>query len=145
MGAAPLRPRPHVVIDTNCLVSALVFESRHLAWLRRAWIDGSVRPLGSRATVHELIRVLAYPKFKLTADERSELLADYLPFVESVVVPNQVVNLPTTRDAAELPFLALARHSRADALVTGDDELLVLRADFDIPILKPAELRVRLE
>ena len=145
MGAAPLSRRPRVVIDTNCLVSALVFESRHLAWLRRAWIDGGVRPLGSRATVQELIRVLAYAKFALTADERAELLGDYLPFVETVAVPSQVSNLPIPRDPADLPFLLLARHARADALVTGDGDLLALRTGFDIPILKPAEFRARLD
>ena len=144
MGAAPLKRQPRIVIDTNCVVSALVFESRHLAWLRRAWIDGTVRPLGSRATVQELIRVLAYPKFALTADERSDLLADYLPFIETVIVPGQMPKLPIPRDLADLPFLALARHARADALLTGDGDLLALRSDFDIPILTPSEFRARL-
>ena len=145
MGAAPLKRQPRIVIDTNCVVSALVFESRHLAWLRRAWIDGTVRPLGSRATVQELIRVLAYPKFALTADERSDLLADYLPFIETVIVPGQMPKLPIPRDLADLPFLALARHARADALLTGDGDLLALRSDFDTPIFTPSELRARLD
>lgn len=133
-----------VVLDTNCLISALVFESRHLAWLRKEWQGTSIRPLASRATVHELIRVLAYPKFALDADEREELLGECLPFAEIVIVPHSVRGLPRPRDLGDLPFLALAHHARADALVTGDGDLLELCAHFNIPILSPAELRARL-
>jgi hypothetical protein len=36
----------------------------------------------------EPIRVLAYPKFKLDADQQGELLADYLPWRETARIPN---------------------------------------------------------
>ena len=48
------------------------------------WQHGRCIPLVSQATAAELIRVLAYPKFKLSAAEREELLADYLPCCHSV-------------------------------------------------------------
>ena len=38
-------------------------------------------------------------------------------------------------------FLALAKQSYADALVTGDSDLLELAGSFDVPIFKPADLR----
>ena len=41
-------------------------------------------PLASRDTVSELIRVLNYPKFKLSEDDQQVLLADYLLYVETV-------------------------------------------------------------
>lgn len=132
------------VVDTNCLVSALVFESRHLAWLRGAWMGGTIRPLASRATTQELLDVLAYPKFALSSEDREELLADWLPFVESVVVPARVPRIPSLRDPDDLKFLALARHARADAVVSGDADLLAVRAQFDITILPPAEARILL-
>ena len=51
----PVRP----VLDTNVLVSALLFHSGALSWLRSAWHSGQVSPLASRETAAELIRVLA--------------------------------------------------------------------------------------
>ncbi len=41
-------------------------------------------------------------------------------------------------------FLALASAGRADALVTGDGDLLALALAFPIPILSPAALREHL-
>jgi predicted nucleic acid-binding protein len=43
-----------------------------------------------------------------------------------------------------LPFLALAAAAGADALVTGDDDLLVLRGRFRITIMTPEEFRAQL-
>ncbi len=63
---------PRVVIDTNLVLSALVFAGGRLASLRLAWQDQRVLPLVSRATAAELIRTLAYPKFKLTAAEQED-------------------------------------------------------------------------
>jgi len=71
------KPIPHIVIDTNLVLSALVFAQGRLSSLRHAWQGKYCHPLVSSATAAELIRVLAYPKFKLTAAEQQELLADY--------------------------------------------------------------------
>jgi uncharacterized protein len=54
------------VLDTNVLVSALVFRQGIMATLREAWQAQRLTPLVSRVTATELIRVLAYPKFRLT-------------------------------------------------------------------------------
>ncbi|MHB1841390.1 MAG: PIN domain-containing protein, partial [Acidobacteriaceae bacterium] len=53
-----------MVFDTTAAVSALLFAHGRLAWLRRHWREGGCAPLVSRATVEELTRVLAYPKFR---------------------------------------------------------------------------------
>jgi putative PIN family toxin of toxin-antitoxin system len=136
----PLR----TVLDTNVVAAALLFAGGRMVWLRVAWQAGRIVPLGSRETVRELLRVLGYPKFRLTATEREELLADYLPYVETVALPEAGEPLPECRDRADLPFLALARAANADALVTGDEDLLALAGQFAVPILTPAELRQRL-
>ena len=41
-------------------------------------------------------------------------------------------------------FLELAAASEADALVTGDADLLVLGEQFHIPIMKPADFHRRI-
>lgn len=89
-------------------------------------MSGRVRPLVCRETVDELIRVLAYPKFHLTPDEREQLLADYLPFGEPVRFGARAVSVPACRDPADEPFLRLAIEGRARFLVTGDHDLLAV-------------------
>ena len=127
--------RPRVVIDTNVVLSALVFPGKRTSDLRRRWQDGHVIPLVSRATVAELISTLAYPKFGLDPAERKELLADYLPFSESVRIPSPPPATPECRDPFDRPFLELAAVGRAGWIVTGDQDLLVLDSHFVCPIV----------
>lgn len=133
---------PRVVLDTNVLVSALLFRTGQVSWLRGAWQSGAIRPLASRDTTTELIRVLAYPRFALTADDREELLGDYLPWCETAAVP-QVIRVPDCRDPNDRPFLALALAARADALITGDKDLLALAGAIAVTILTPAAFRAQ--
>ena len=81
-------------------------------------------PLVSRATVSELTRVLGYPKFQLSMDERRELLADYLPYCDVIELREKCIQV--CRDANDQPFLDLAQSGRADILVSGDHDLLTL-------------------
>ena len=134
---------PRLVLDTNTLVSALRFPAGTMAWLRHAWQSDTIIPLASRHTTAELIRVLHYPKFRLTHDEREDLLGACLPWCETVPVPTSI-EVPECRDPFDRPFLELALAARADALLTGDKDLLVLAGVFPVPILTPAAFRERL-
>lgn len=133
MTRAPRPPR--VVIDTNLVLSALVFAQGRLTPLRHAWQGERCQPLVSRATAAELIRVLAYPKFELTPDEQQMLLADYLPSCTTVCIPNPPPETPECRDPFDLPFLQLAVVGKADYLVSGDQDLLSLAGQFACPIV----------
>jgi putative PIN family toxin of toxin-antitoxin system len=126
---------PRVVIDTNLVLSALVFAQGRLTPLRQAWQGRRIRPLVSRVTAAELIRVLAYPKFKLTAGEQQELLADYLPYCTTVRIPEPPPKAPACRDPFDIPFLQLALAGRASALITGDGDMLSLAGGFACPIV----------
>lgn len=126
---------PRVVIDTNLVLSALVFVQGRLTPLRTAWQSGRIQPLMSRTTAAELVRVLAYPKFKLTPDEQQELLADYLPVCATVTLPDPPPLTPVCRDRFDQPFLQLALAGQAAALVTGDSDLLLLADSFECPIV----------
>jgi putative PIN family toxin of toxin-antitoxin system len=126
-----------VVLDTNVVLSALVFAKGNTARLRGAWQTGQCLPLVSTATGRELVRVLAYPKFHLDAQEQQELLADYLPYAEVVHVPRPPPVVPACRDPFDLPFLWLAAAGRAGALVTGDADLLTLVRVGRCPIMTP--------
>ena len=131
---------PRAVLDTNVLLFALLFHTGTLTWIRNAWQSDVIHPLASRATVEELIRVLGYPKFRLTRADQQELLDDYLPCCQTVDVPADIA-IPPCRDPADRAFLALALAAHADALVTGDHDLLAMTEVSAVPILTPAAFR----
>ena len=131
---------PRLVLDTNVLLSSLLFRSGSPVWIRRAWQSDAIRPLASRDSVEELVRVLSYPKFRLTEGDHRELLDDYLPWCETVSVPASMT-APLSRDPSDQPFLALALFAEADALITGAQDLLAMAQAVSVPILTPAAFR----
>lgn len=135
----PARGMPRWVLDTNVVLSALIRPGGVSGRLRLAWQSQRFVPLVSRPTAAELIRVLAYHKFKLAPGEQHDLLADYLPWVETFHVTNPPPKTPACRDPHDLPFLQLALAARADALITGDVDLLVLAPMHKLPIITPAQ------
>ena len=80
------------------------------------------------------IRVLAYPKFKLTNTEIRGLLEEELiPFIETVTaVPT---NIPDLRDPDDAKFITCAVAAGVRWLVRGDDDLLSLHHVESVDIL----------
>ena len=139
-------PRPlRVVIDTNVVLSALLFKSGAMAPIRDALQRGACVPLVSRETAEELIRVLAYPKFELDTAQQQTILAEYLPHCETLPQPKTRTKLPKCRDEDDQPFLLLAAASGADVLVTGDKDLLALQGQVKFRILSPGEFLTLIE
>ncbi len=120
-----------VVLDTNVVLSALVFRGGAAGQVRQAWQRGLLLPLASTATVQELVRVLAYPKFRLSSAEQDELLADYLPYAETVRIPQPPPTVPDCRDMLDLTFMHLAVAGKAQVLVSGDRDLLAIADEFE--------------
>ena len=141
---APLARALRVVCDTNVAVSALVFRAGRLGWLRAAWSSGAVVPVVSRETVTELLRVLAYPKLRLEEEEAKSLLSEYLEHAEMFGEVRTRGRIPRCRDADDRAFLRLAYAAKADALVTGDADLLIIAGQSKIPIVSPDTFRQRL-
>lgn len=136
---------PRVVLDTNVVLSALVFRGGRLAAIRSAWQSGLIQPLVIRATAEELVRVLGYPKFRLGIEEREHLLADYLPFCNVVTLPRRASRAPACPDPDDLPFLQLAVAGKAEFLITGDKALLGLDRPASFEIVTPSRLVKELE
>ena len=136
-------PAPRFVLDTSVVFPALRFHGGQFAWLREAWQTERLIPLASSATASELLRVLAYRRSGLDGNQQRELAADYLPWCEIVDVPDDTI-VPECRDPSDIPFLQLAVAGEADALVTGDADLLTLAPVFDVPVLTALEAWERL-
>ncbi len=133
-----------VVIDTAVVVSALLFEKGRVTFLRQAWSEDTIRPLASKQTVTELLRVLGYPKFQLNTAEVETALAACLPFAETVVVKGDLGHLPQCSDPHDQMFVELAHVGRAEALITGDRALLELASETEFEILAPRDFKERL-
>jgi uncharacterized protein len=134
--------RPRVVLDTNVVLSALLFRSGRVSWIGDAWKAKRLVPLVSKETLVELLRVLAYPKFKLTPSEQQTVLEAFLPYAETVQVHNPP-SLPKCRDPHDQKFLILAKQGQADFLVTGDTDLLAIEQFKVCPIVTPEQFALR--
>jgi hypothetical protein len=133
MGAEKTIP---VVIDTNVLVSALLFGGTP-GKLVSLWQKGRIRPFLSKEIIAEIIRVLAYPKFELTQNEINYLLyVELLPYFEVTSYPDGPVIVG--KDPQDDMFLKCAVAAGATAVISGDHYLLSLQHYKDIPILSPA-------
>ena len=136
-----------VVLDTNVVVSAILFPRGHLTWLRESWSNGRIVPLIDKPCVEELLRVLAYPKFRLTPDYIQVLLGTYLPFAETVNTAASIktaAELPDCSDPHDQKYVVLAETGKAEVLLTGDRALLALVGQTRFAIETPATFRRRL-
>jgi putative PIN family toxin of toxin-antitoxin system len=126
-----------IVIDTNVYVSRFLkpLAVPGLAVVK-ALREG--KTLVSTATWMELYEVLHRPKFARFI--RPSLLEPYLTDVwrtaERVAIPTPI---RACRDPKDDKFLEVAVHGSADAIVTGDRDLLDLHPFRGIAILTPRE------
>jgi putative PIN family toxin of toxin-antitoxin system len=127
-----------VVLDTNVMVSALLFQGR-LSKIVDLWKEGKIVPLLSRDTFNELKTVLEYPKFSLTAGEIKNIIEDeVLPFFEIVEEAGKIGRI--CRDAEDDKFIVCAVSGAADFIISGDNDLLDIGKYKSIKIINASEL-----
>lgn len=132
------------MLDTNAVLSALLFPGGPLTWLRELWASGRIVPIVCSATARELIEALAYPKFRLDEDQIGETLAAYLPFTETVDLHDDpILDVPLCSDPDDQVFNRLALAGRAEVLVSGDRALLQLARRVSFVIESPASFQKR--
>ena len=125
------------VFDTNALVSRLLLpDSVPAQAVRKGLASGDL--LVSDATLGELATVLARPKFDryLGPGDRRSVLGLLGRVARRVEIVRPVT---ACRDPRDDMFLAVAVNGRADALVTGDADLLELHPFLGIPIHSPRD------
>jgi putative PIN family toxin of toxin-antitoxin system len=129
--------RQRIVIDTNVYVSQFIRPGSIPARaVEKAWRQA--KTLLSLETWTELRIVLKRPK--LARYIESDLLDPFLLNVWTVAEPIKIpFPIRVCRDPKDDKFLEVAVHGRADAILTGDADLLVLHPFQGIAILTPAE------
>lgn len=125
-----------VVIDTNIWVSYLLGSL--LQGIDEKILSKEIKVVVSDDMLKELSEVSSRPKFKniFTAKRIKELFS-LLDSYAIVVLPSQKVN--ACRDGKDNFLLEVALEGKADYLVTGDDDLLVLNTFHNTKIVKPKD------
>jgi putative PIN family toxin of toxin-antitoxin system len=136
-----------VLADANVLVSAALARSplAPSALVLEAALDGRVELLSSPTLLAEIASVLARPRLRryLSLDEAERFvtdLASQTTGINDAPLPHPVV----CRDPRDDYLIALAVVAQADAIVTGDLDLLEL-SDPPVTVLTPRALIQRLD
>jgi putative PIN family toxin of toxin-antitoxin system len=123
-----------VVLDTNVLVSGLAYPLGAPGRIVNAWQRGGLDVVLSKYILDEMVRVLPRLKrIKLSAAEIRDL-ADSFLFMAEIVEPSGELE-EILRDMADQPVLGTLLAAKADYLITGDQDMLVLAGKY--PIVTP--------
>lgn len=133
-----------VVLDTNVLLSGLIIPDSLPGRIVQAWRETRFDLVFSEQMLEEIRRILASPKInkrlKWDAEEIERFLL-LLRFKCMITIPPPM-SFDDLRDPDDAAILSALIDSGAEALVTGDEDLLILANRY--PIFSPAEFARRL-
>lgn len=129
------------VLDTNVLISGMLSNAGPPRQLIDAWIENQYTMITSRYQIAELHHVLTYPRIvRRVRMTEAELAAILHVLTElAIVVADEPSLVGVTRDPKDDAILACAVGGRADYLVSGDQDLLVLGRFRDVAIISPRD------
>jgi uncharacterized protein len=133
-------PGLRVVLDSNVILSGMMYPGSPPGLIARAWWDGKLGVVLSRFILDEVKRVLPrLQRLQLAPNEFLDL-TDSLAFLADLVEPDPQTE-PTLRDPNDQLVLGTFRAADAHYLITGDKDLLALAGQY--PIVTPAEFWAR--
>lgn len=128
------------VLDTNVIISATLIQGGNEDQILRAWERGAFELVLSPQILDEMARALFYErlrKFRWMSEEEILTLLQSLAG-ESPLVSGKV-SVRASRDPEDDKFLAAAVEALADYVVSGDKDLLDLKAYKGARIVTPAQ------
>ena len=135
-----------LVLDTNILVSAFFWEGNEAGLLRKIE-QGKAKLYITNEILKEVEEVIKRPKFDkvrknagLTPDQ---IMQKIVSLSHLVIAPK--LNIKVCRDEKDNKFLECAESAKADYLVSGDDDLLVLKEHNGIPMVRTWKILQLLE
>ncbi|MDZ7992365.1 MAG: putative toxin-antitoxin system toxin component, PIN family [Nostoc sp. EfeVER01] len=133
-----------VILDVNVWISALLWGGVPGKTLRLAR-NQQINIFASEFLFLELEKTLKRDKFQLRLQQRGYTLEDLMFVVKGLSndCPTISVDAPQLRDPKDNLVLAAAVAANAEAIVTGDLDLLVLIEFNGIPILTPQDFLSR--
>ena len=132
-----------VVVDTNILVSQLILPNSLPARVL-AHVEMQSVLLFSESTMNELSDVLCRPKFDRYVSrenrkgfiQRIGRIAEFVPIIQTI---------RECRDPKDDKFLEVAWNGQADAIITGDADLLAMNPWRRIVLVSPSKYLERLD
>jgi uncharacterized protein len=127
-----------LVIDSNVWIAALISPGGTARQLVDAILENDIDILMSESVFEELTSRLDRPKFDRYREPES--WNSFLSALIELALWHEDAGTAagTSRDADDDKFLALAVTGQADAIISGDRDLLELISHEGIPILTPA-------
>jgi len=129
-----------VVFDNNVIVSAaLIKDSVPFRAFAKAINTAEIKILRSEQVLIELLRTMYKPKFSRyfeNSDKREELIVSFVNGSLNVNIRHKIT---ACRDPKDNKFLELALSGKADFIISGDQDLLVLHPFENIPVISPAD------
>jgi uncharacterized protein len=133
------------VVDTGVLVSALIRRQGTTGEVLRALRDERFIIIYTTPIVVEIIEVLGRDPFRTKYNIQPE---DITTLINLIRLRGELVNpvrmVKACRDPKDDKFLEAALAGKADAIVSGDADLLILNPFDEIKILRPAEFLARI-
>ena len=128
-----------VVLDTNVLLSGLMFPDGAPGRAVAAWREARFDVVISVHQLAEIGRTLAYPKIQRILDWDDGRIEQFIRqlYIRAQIVDLDGVSVEVPADLDDVPILATLVAAKADFLITGDGDLLALRDRY--AILTPAE------
>jgi len=125
------------ILDTNVLISSLFWKgpSRHIVDLA---IANKIKSVTSPEILEEVETVLYEDFPQVSYDKIEGIIRDILSYSQ-LVIPRQIT-VKKLRDLKDTKIIACALSVKADYIVTGDKDLLVLKKYEGIRILTPKAL-----
>jgi putative PIN family toxin of toxin-antitoxin system len=123
------------VFDTNILFSATGWRGNPFACVERARA-GEIQAVTCPELVEELAEKLNL-RLHFSAEQAAETLADYLGFLRMVQIPKVLHAVP--RDPEDNMVLECAIEGQAQYVVSGDNDLLVLKEFRGIQIVRASD------
>lgn len=129
-----------VVLDTNVLISALLWKGR-LSQIYLLINKQKIILCFSKATLEELIRVLHYPRIATKVQKEAVDIDEIIRALvsSSIIVQPSRVPRAIEEDAFDNHFLACALAAQADFIISGDAHLLKLKTFQGVTIVSPQE------
>jgi putative PIN family toxin of toxin-antitoxin system len=134
------------VIDTNILVRAVIKPQGTVGPILLRLRRGDYTLLYSQPLLEELVDVLSRPRLRRkygVNDDDIKTIISLILLRGEVVTPTQPITV--CRDPKDNKFLEAAVAGQAEAIVSGDEDLLILDPFVGIPILRSAAFLQRLD
>ena len=125
-----------VFLDTNILISALGWKGKPRVIFEKC-LHSELELVTSPNQISELKRVMDYPKFNFTAEQKATFISIFLEIATMIEIPGTVKVI--AEDPDDDAMLETAIVGTVDYLISGDPHLLKLKEFAKIKIVTANE------